>query len=95
MQMVDARTPAYSPPRLSRSPDDAAHLNPLLAPTHEPSDTASASGPALSRMLVVRLCLVGFLCNCQPSEPFLARYLIEDKVLMPISLGVHNSLAVD
>ena len=46
-------------------------------------------------MLVVRLCLVGFLCNCQPSEPFLARYLIEDKVRMPISLGVHNSLAVD
>jgi hypothetical protein len=26
-----------------------------------------------------RLCLVGFLANIQPSEPYLTRYLIEDK----------------
>eukprot|EP00954_Amorphochlora_amoebiformis_P006353 496876-Amorphochlora_amoeboformis.AAC.1 len=27
------------------------------------------------------LCLVGFFINCQPSEPFLTRFLIEDKGL--------------
>ena len=30
--------------------------------------------------LLLRLCLVGFFVNCQPSEPFLTEYLIENKV---------------
>jgi hypothetical protein len=30
--------------------------------------------------LLCRLCMIGFFVNCQPSEPFLTRYLIKDKV---------------
>jgi len=31
--------------------------------------------------LILRLCAVGFFVNCQPSEPFLTRFLMEDKGL--------------
>ena len=31
------------------------------------------------RGLVLRLCLVGFFINCQPSEPFLTKYLKREK----------------
>jgi len=42
--------------------------------------------PPLSGSLLVRLCLVGFFVNCQPSEPFLTRYLIEEKGLTEAQL---------
>jgi len=42
--------------------------------THVPHDRAGLS-------VILGLCLVGFFVNCQPSEPFLSRFLIEDKGL--------------
>lgn len=30
-------------------------------------------------LLIVRVSLVGFLMNCQPSEPYLTRYMVEEK----------------
>jgi hypothetical protein len=87
--MVD-RTAEHSTSRLSRSHDEGAYLNPLMALTHEDLGmlpNASTRTPRLSKILVLRLCLVGFLCNCQPSEPFLARYLLEDKVRSPNCIG--------
>lgn len=40
----------------------------------------SNSSGTVSYWLLFRLCVLGFLVNCQPSEPFLTRYLIKDKV---------------
>ena len=44
-----------------------------------------ASSPRLATVLV-RVCLVGFFINCQPSEPFLTKYLETDKNLTEAQL---------
>ena len=49
--------------------------------------TAKDDGPFIPRAgLLLRLCAVGFFVNCQPSEPFLARYLMDDKGLTEAEL---------
>ena len=70
------------------------HSNPLLGP--DTVEVADAEGGISKRTItlpekndsldglrismLLRLCLVGFFVNLQPSEPYLTRYLIEDKV---------------
>lgn len=39
--------------------------------------------------LFLGLSLVGFLVNCQPSEPYLAKYLMEDKNLSSVAVESH------
>ena len=67
-------------PRLQNALDEELNKKPLLEQTSGARTAEATLPPRLSGMLVVRLCLVGFLCNCQPSEPFLASYLLDDKV---------------
>ena len=44
-------------------------------------DCAPAFEPRADRWLGLRLCLMGFIVNFKPSEPFLTRYLLEVKGL--------------
>ena len=42
--------------------------------------------------LVLRLCLVGFFINCQPSEPFLTKYLKREKNITEVRV-LHSAEA--
>jgi len=57
--------------------------NPLLVEhgPHAERRSATSLSPSLPYSTLVRLCMVGFFTNCQPSEPYLTRYLIEEKGL--------------
>ena len=69
--MIDIKT-------LSCCDKYAACLRQLLSHLRVQAMIVQAS-PPLPLTLIARLCVVGFLVNCQPSEPFLTRYLMEDK----------------
>ena len=77
--------PTESPRSLSESSSDTSHeeAQPLLT-----NEDTTASAPVhfanLTRsewQLLVSLSCVGFCVNCQPSEPYLAKYLMDHKHL--------------
>ena len=55
----------------------------------QPTDDEAAATDPEKCLLLLRLCVVGFLVNCQPSEPFLTKYLETVKGLSPQDLNDH------
>jgi len=66
--------------KLSDRPESPSALTRRLLASPEKCSDVGEAPPPLPLALIARLCVVGFLVNCQPSEPFLTRYLIEEKV---------------
>eukprot|EP00466_Bigelowiella_natans_P008650 jgi/Bigna1/145350/aug1.98_g20058 len=69
-------------PNRDRGPASALAVPSVVGERHAMSQNSPfSSDSGLGSRVLLGLCLVGFFVNCQPSEPFLTRFLIENKGL--------------